>query len=400
VTCPPEASTKTLLAAALALFAAGCGDGMDIQLGTRHEFTPLPEGGTGDGGTGDGSNDADGAPTDSSSGCPNGTDILAPLLTLLDVPGDVTNRDRVGFGEKATGGKSGCVYQVTDFGDTAPGEAPRPGTLRFGLEHPDPLWIVFPEDGGLINLNDNIRPLSNKTIDGRRTRVIVRNYGLEIIGQQNFVIANIAFEGDPDAESVGDAGDAITLRQGTHTVWIDHCTFSTYKDGLIDVIDGATDVTISWSHFKDQDMVMLLGSEDDMAVGGNMRVTLHHNWFYDTYTYNPRARWGMVHTFNNLVESWGDYGSGAGQDARLYSEANIYLADLSDGSNEAIITQVGDEPPGKAWSENDSFLGEAAKFLNGSSPLEVFLPGDHYVYAAAVADDGLLNDVRSGAGAR
>jgi pectate lyase len=388
----PEASTKTLLAAALALFAAGCGDGMDVQLGTKREFSPLPEGGTGDAGTGDGSNDADGAPADSSSGCPNGTDIPAPLLALLD--------DRVGFGAKATGGKSGCLYRVTDFGDTAPGEPPRPGTLRFGLESPDPLWIIFEGTGGLINLTDNIRPLSNKTIDGRETQVIVRNYGLEIVGQQNFVVANLEFVGDPDAESIGDSGDAITLRQGTHTVWIDHSTFSTYKDGLIDVIGGATDVTISWSHFKDQDMVMLLGSEDDMAVGSNMRVTLHHNWFYDTYTYHPRARWGMVHTFNNLVESWGDYGSGAGQDARLYSEANIYLADLTNGSNEALITQVGDEPPGKAWSEKDLFRGEAAQFVNGASPLDVFLPSDHYVYAPSVADDTLLNDVRDRAGVR
>jgi pectate lyase len=391
VTCP-EASTKTLLAAALALFAAGCGDGMDVQLGTKREFSPLPEGGTGDAGTGDGSHDADGAPPDSSTGCPNGTDIPAPLLALLD--------DRAGFGAKATGGKSGCLYRVTDFGDTAPGEAPRPGTLRFGLESPDALWIIFEGTGGLINLTDNIRPLSNKTIDGRETRVIVRNYGLDIVGQQNFVVANLEFVGDPDAESIGDSGDAITLRQGTHTVWIDHSTFSTYKDGLIDVIGGATDVTISWSHFKDQDMVMLLGSEDDMAVGGNMRVTLHHNWFYDTYTYNPRARWGMVHTFNNLVESWGDYGSGAGQDARLYSEANVYLADLTNGSNEALITQVGDEPPGKAWSEKDLFRGEAAPFVNGASPLDVFLPSDHYVYGPSVADDTLLNEVRDRAGVR
>jgi pectate lyase len=373
------------------LTALGCGDGRDVHLGAARELPRPPDGGTGDGATGGDGTNGDATPT-----CAN-PDLVPPLLELLE-QSDEAGRGRVGFGQAATGGKGGCLYRVTDFSDDF-SDTPRPGTLRFGLESAASLWITF--DGpGVIELVDNIRPLSNKTIDGRGTDVSVRNYGLEIIGQQNFVIHNVEFVGDPDVDVPGDAGDAITLRQGTHTVWIDHCTFSSYTDGLIDVIDGATDVTISWSHFRNQDKVMLLGSENDPDAGPGMRVTLHHNWFDHTNSYHPRARWGMVHTFNNLLDAWRYYGAGPTQDVRLYSEANIYLAD-PEISTEAIKTDIEDEAPGKVWSEQDAFLGKATPYVNlDPTPAGVFLPSESYVYRALPADDSLLNDVRSLAGSR
>ena len=390
MTCNPARSKQTSIAAVLALFAAGCGDGMDVRLGTKQEFPVLPEGGTGDGGTEGGTGDADSTIPDSTSGCRNGTDIPAPLLALLD--------DRVGFGQSATGGKDGCLYTVTDYTDYR--EESRPGTLRYALESPERLWIVFEQPGGPIQLVDNLRPLSNKTIDGRYTQVQLLNYGIEIAGQQNLIVENLEFDGNRDLEGTT---DAITLRQGTDKVWIDHCTFSDYRDSLIDVIDGATNVTISWSRFHTQDKVMLLGNENDADVGPNMKVTLHHNWFDHTYTWHPRARWGMVHMFNNLVEAWGTYALGPTENVRVVSEANIYLAD-PDQPIAIRTADIDDEVASRnIWSQEDSFRGGALEHGNpdGGSRAAVFEPRDHYLYEASPAklDDTLLNAVRDGAGA-
>ena len=399
MTFHPEASKKTLLALALASMAAGCGDGMDVQLGTAPTLQFAPDGGTpGDGGTGDASGDTDPGNPDSNPGCANGAEILSPMLELLNdsmEPG----RNRIGFGRSATGGKGGCVYRVTDYSDGPM----RPGTLRYGLESPDRLWIVFDEPGGTIALTDNLRPLSHKTIDGRGASVRLQNYGIEIAGgQENFIIHKLQFVGDPD---LAGTEDAITLREGAHTVWIDHCDFSSYRDSLIDVIDGATDVTISWSHFHDQEKVMLLGSENDAEVGPNMRVTLHHNWFHGTYTWHPRARWGLVHEFNNVIEAWGTYGLGPTSNVRVVSEANVYLAD-STISTDAIRTTTIDKEEQisqSIWSENDSFRGGATEYVNpaGLTRAAVFEPREQYRYTVSPAkdDDTLLDAVRAAAGA-
>jgi pectate lyase len=389
-------SEKQLLAGALALFAAGCGDGMDVQLGTKREFPVTPDGGTGDAGPSDASQDADGGNPDSPSGCPNGNDIVAPLLDLL------STGDRIGFGAEATGGKDGCVYQVTDFSDGM-----QPGTLRYGLQSPDPLWITFDPSGGTIVLTENLLPLSNKTIDGRGTRTPVRlqNFGIEIASQQeNFIIHKLEFVGDPD---LAGTEDAITMREGAHRIWIDHCDFSAYNDSLVDVIDGATDVTISWSHFHDQRQVMLLGSENDgdAGVGSNMRVTLHHNWFDRTFTWHPRARWGKVHEFNNLFEAWETYCLGPTSNVRVISERNIYLADSAVSVN-AIRTDSPDTEETVSpfvWSDDDSFRG-ATEYVNaaGLTRAGVFEPRDYYSYmpTAVKNDDTVLNAVRDGAGVR
>jgi pectate lyase len=279
-----------------------------------------------------------------------------------------------------------------------------PGTLRYGLQSPDPLWITFQPPGGTIVLTENLRPLSNKTIDGGGATVTLQNFGIEIAGQQeNFIIHKLKFVGDP---TLSETEDAITLREGSHRIWIDHCDFSSYNDSLIDVIDGATDVTISWSHFHEQRQVMLLGSENDgdAGAGPNMRVTLHHNWFDHTFTWHPRARWGKVHEFNNLFEAWETYCLGPTSDVHVISENNIYLASTISG--EAIRTTSPDKEETVSpyvWSEGDSFRGGATAYVNSAAltRASVFEPHDYYQYIPAPAtDDTLLDAVRSGAGTR
>ena len=116
--------------------------------------------------------------------------------------------------------------------------------------------------------------------------------GSDVENRENIVIENIAFLGRPDLED--DAGldsddaDAISLiGPGTRNIWIDHCDFVSYRDGLVDVSDGATAITISYSHFSDHDNVMLLGNNVEDTAAIDMRVTLHHNWFDHTRQISP-----------------------------------------------------------------------------------------------------------------
>jgi pectate lyase len=356
-----------LLGAAFGLGA--CGDGSLVRLGGELSNdggaggSGLPEAGAPDGSEGDASLCATGQP-------------VSPLLELLD--------ERVGYGDGVTGGRDGCMYVVENERDDG-----LPGSLRYGLELPDPLWIVFDQDVISITLERDIVPMSNKTIDGRGRHVTIRNHGLDIANVQNLIIVGLEFVGQLD-DSDDHLKDAITIGQGAHTIWIDHCSFSSYEDGLIDVINGATDITISWSHFFDHDKAMLFGNDIDDIAAQNMRVTLHHNWFDGTYTYNPRIRFGQVHMFNNLLDSWGDYGVAASHRSKLLSEGNIYRADDrtdNAGSKEAIIIQAGDnDEPGNARSEGDLALNGAVLLENNR--LDVVTPSYEYSAQKFEADAG------------
>ena len=73
-------------------------------------------------------------------------------------------------------------------------------------------------------------------------------------------------------------GDGISIFGGKH-VWVDHCSLSNCRDGLIDAIHGATAITISNNYFTHHDKVMLLGHSDSFTQDKNMQVTIAFNHF-------------------------------------------------------------------------------------------------------------------------
>jgi pectate lyase len=396
VTSHSARSTEKLLAAALALFAAGCGDGMDVQLGRARTFPVGPDGGTGDAPS---SNDAsaDGAPDtpDSMASCNQAAQIPPQLAAFL--------ADCEGAGCRAFGGRDGCLYEVTTESD----DESVPGTLRYGLELDRPAWITFQGDFDIV-LRANLAARSHKTIDGRSKRVSLRDYGVRIENRENIVITNVSFIGRPDLEDDGgldsDDADAISLvGSGTRNIWIDHCSFLSYRDGLVDVSAGATDITVSYSHFSNHENVMLLGNSVDDMAAADMRVTLHHDWFEGTERYHPRVRYGWVHMYNNLLEAWGDFGIRATQRSRVFSEKNIYLAEL-DGSTEAITVEPTDKDTEQGYvrmrdPRDDLALNGAVLIANADATL---VADPDYAYQPTAADDGGLLDqsIRAEAGAR
>ena len=96
----------------------------------------------------------------------------------------------IGFGQYAMGGKNGEYYIVTDSSDDD-AVNPRPGTLRYAVIQPQPLWIVFPTNM-LIKLSQELIFNSYKTLDGRGANVHISGGGcitLQYIS--NVIIHNI-----------------------------------------------------------------------------------------------------------------------------------------------------------------------------------------------------------------
>jgi len=66
-------------------------------------------------------------------------------------------------------------------------------------------------------------------------------------------------------------GDGISIF-GSKDIWIDHCSLSRCKDGLIDAVMGSTGITISNNFFSHHNEVMLLGHSDHYEPDSGMQV--------------------------------------------------------------------------------------------------------------------------------
>ena len=288
----------------------------------------------------------------------------------LDILGELE-----GFGKDTTGGKDGPVVVVTNLSDHGV------GSLREAVSRPGPAWIIFePGLEGKIKLNANLNVSGNKTIDGRGASITLSRQTL-VIEENNVIVTYLKFQ---------DAADDAVRIAGASEVWLHHNSLSRAGDGLIDVVEGAKAVTISWNTFRNHGKTMLLGHDQD-AGDKVITVSLHHNVFKGTGERNPKLNRGKVHSYNNYITKWRYVGAYAEAGGEIYSEANIYNAGKDkDASN------YEDENPGFLKSVDDWLENGARHQL--TKPGRVFSPSEFYAYRADQANGQLKLKLNSQAG--
>ncbi|KAK3015289.1 hypothetical protein RJ639_006927 [Escallonia herrerae] len=169
--------------------------------------------------------------------------------------------------------KRGPIYVVTDPSDKDVVN-PRPGTLPHAVIQKGPLWIIFAR-GMTIRLSQELIMQSDKTIDARGANVnIARGAGITIQFVRNIIIHNLHFNDivSTNGGMIRDSVDHVGIRQKSDgdsistfqssDIWIDHISMSRSADGLIDIVEGSTGITISNCHFADHDKVLLFGADD------------------------------------------------------------------------------------------------------------------------------------------
>jgi pectate lyase len=193
---------------------------------------------------------------------------------------------------------------------------------------------------GTITGNEGITVKSNKTIIGLSGSRL-DGPGLKMYNVSNIIVKNMTIVN-------ASATDAITIKDRTHHVWIDHCTFDNpIYDGLVDITQESDYVTISWSKFSNATLTSLVGGgESNVADKGHLRVTYHHNYFLNTLERSPSLSFGTGHVFNNYYEHTNTYKAGQGYSvaarmgAHIYVENN-YFAGIKGGPLVTIGTVLG-----------------------------------------------------------
>ncbi|XP_073306831.1 probable pectate lyase 5 [Primulina huaijiensis] len=315
----------------------------------------------------------------------------------------------IGFGKHAIGGRDGKIYVVTDSGDDAVN--PKPGTLRYGVIQNEPLWIIFARDM-VIKLKQELMLNSFKTIDGRGASVhIAGGPCITIQFVTNIIIHGINIH---DCKQGGNAyvrdspehygyrtvsdGDGVSIFGGSH-VWVDHCTLSNCRDGLIDAIHGSTAITLSNNYLTHHDKVMLLGHSDSYTQDKNMQVTIAFNHFGEGLVQRmPRCRHGYFHVVNNDYTHWEMYAIGGSADPTINSQGNRFLAPDRVENKEVTKHEDAPESKWKQWnwrSEGDLMLNGAFFTPSGAGA------SSNYAKASSLSarPSSLVSSMTDGAGA-
>jgi pectate lyase len=115
--------------------------------------------------------------------------------------------------------------------------------------------------------------------------------------------------------------DAVHIESSDH-IWVDHNNLFSdmthgkdYYDGLLDISHAGDYVTVSWNRLHDHYKVSLVGHSDSNGSQdtGHLKVTYHHNWFYNVNSRLPSLRFGTGHAFDNYFN---------GSDTAIHSREN------------------------------------------------------------------------------
>jgi hypothetical protein len=200
----------------------------------------------------------------------------------------------LGFGAKATGGRTGTVYHVTNHNDTGA------GSFRDAVSAPNRI-VVF-DVGGYITLKTAVLVKSNTTIAGQTAP----GEGIGFCGgeisyanQSNAICRYIRIR--PGSETASMEDDALSLYRA-HNVILDHCSFEFAPwnniDGVGDNSSGNLVTDISFQH-------CLIADPTGQQFGAHCEsVNSNWSWFYcifaNSHNRNPLAKVNDVFVNNVL----------------------------------------------------------------------------------------------------
>ncbi|MGK9475358.1 pectate lyase family protein [Melioribacter sp. OK-6-Me] len=172
--------------------------------------------------------------------------------------------------------------------------------LKKYLGSPQPYYVQFE---GMLEGEDVVTVTSDKTLIGTGVVNYLKGIELSINNARNVIVKNITI-------SHVKPQDALEINGKSQNIWIDHCEFFSdrnhgidYYDGLLDIKNESSFITVSWSHFHDHYKTILISSGDEQYADTVIRVTFHHNLFDNCESRLPSIRFGRAHIFNNYYKN-------------------------------------------------------------------------------------------------
>ena len=203
-----------------------------------------------------------------------------------------------------------------------------PGSLRECAYRDGPTWVIF-KKSGTYNLQAPLRLRNDKTIDGRGRDIRIAGMGVLTDGSSNLVFENLTFTAPAITVLDTSSRRALSLHNGTHHVWVDHCTFEEYPLVELDVKRGTQNVTVSWSRFENAQTGVLFGLAGDIISDTAQNLSMHHNYFAGLDDDGILSHGGELHAYNNFFDSVEKSGVVCSDSARCLVENNVFNNSMS-----------------------------------------------------------------------
>lgn len=272
------------------------------------------------------------------------------------------------------------------------------------------------------------KPAQELSISGKNDITILgldgsaANFGIRIKGaSSNIVVRNMKIGLVPGGAS---NGDIIGIEANSHHVWVDHNELYTRNikcpdtpdddttfDGLLDIKNSASFITVSYNFIHDHTKVGLIGASDTDSA--ERRVTYAHNRYDNVGSRLPFQRFGYVHVYNNYYNNITGSGINPRMGGHVLVENNYFENALNPVFSQSTILGQWELRNNNAVSAADN-----ARFnirwtaCSGSTPCQkatdwtttatfpIALPYTYTTYAPDVSRCIALNAAGSGKGLR
>lgn len=216
---------------------------------------------------------------------------------------------------------------ITGGGNADPIIVSNASELQNALKGNDPRVVHF--SGTIDTAGKAISFGSNKTLKG--TNKNAKIIGGLTVGGSNVIIQNFTVQGNGEGKSPADA-----VNGSGSNIWFDHLAILDGGDGILDLVNGANNITTSWNKFYYTDsshshrLALLFGNDSGPAKckvdGGRQQHTVHHNWFSKLVDQRmPRLYYGKLHAYNNFYDTKGSsYNIGIGTWGSALIENNYF----------------------------------------------------------------------------
>ncbi|WOL07888.1 hypothetical protein Cni_G16638 [Canna indica] len=176
-------------------------------------------------------------------------------------------------------------------------------------------------------------------------------------------------------------GDGVSIF-GSSNIWIDHLSLSNCANGLIDVVNGSTVITISNCHLTHHNDVILLGASDSFAKDAKMQDSVAYNHFGSGLV-QSMPRYASIHIM---------YAIGGNQHPTIISQGNRFVGPPNQAAKEVTHRIDVPESVWKNWnwrSEGDLFK-DGAFFVEFGAKFHVDFSKYDFIKAKAGSFVGRL----------
>src|SRR6478609_5927899 len=374
----------------------GDGDGGDGEDGGAATGGADGPNGEADGGSAAGEDSAGGGGASGGAEATGGADASASGGGVAAGGNAAGGKSAAGGGSAATGGaastggassgEGSCPTRVEGFGqDVTGGEGGSVVTARTGTEIHKAICDRADEDTPLTILVDGtitpgntskqsgscstadgvieLKEIENISLVGVGTRGVLDQVGIHIRASSNIIIQNLTIKNvrKENTDTPSNGGDAIGMESDVSDIWIDRnlifgsTTEGEEHDGLIDMKDHTTDVTISCNHLHTGGRGGLVASSDS-GTDGSTRITWHHNWYDNLTSRTHLVREAHGHFYNNYYSGIHSTGINSRNGATLLVEGNYFTE-----SRNPLGTFFYTENPG-VWEVHDNHFTSSVEW--------------------------------------